>query len=245
MSLYTQLLKKRKDGKHQIALLIDPDKLDEKETFQMVKRAVKSEVDYFFVGGSLLTNNYFEKCIRTIKENCSIPVLIFPGNGLQISNKADGILFLSLISGRNPEMLIGRHVITAPFLKISNLEVLATGYMLIESGTPTTVSYMSNTTPIPHDKNDVAMCTALAGEFLGLKTIFMDAGSGAKNPVSASMIEAVRSTIQIPLIVGGGIRTPQKAIENCKAGADVIVVGNAFEKNPNLIASISDAVHSV
>ena len=133
-----------------------------------------------------------------IKHNCKIPVVLFPGNAMQINNKADGILFLSLISGRNPEMLIGNHVITAPFLKESEIEVLSTGYMLIDSGKATSVSYMSNTTPIPHEKNDIAVCTALAGEMLGLKMIYMDGGSGAINIVSEKMISSVAKNINIP-----------------------------------------------
>jgi putative glycerol-1-phosphate prenyltransferase len=184
-------------------------------------------------------------CLQTIKESCDIPMILFPGNSFQLSYKADGILFLSLISGRNAELLIGKHVITAPYLKVSPLEILPTGYMLIDGGVPTTVSYMSNTLPIPANKDDVALCTALAGEMLGLKIMYMDAGSGAKKPISASMIEAVSSTINIPLIVGGGIRTPEKALETAKAGADIIVVGNAIEKNPNLIIEMSEAVHGV
>jgi phosphoglycerol geranylgeranyltransferase len=151
---------------------------------------------------------------------------------------------LSLISGRNAEMLIGKHVVAAPLLKASGLEIISTGYLLIDPGHPTSVSYMSNTTPIPHDKNDIALCTALAGEQLGLKLIFLDAGSGARVPVSKSMTFEVSKTISVPLIVGGGIKTPEKALENCLAGADVIVVGNSIEKNQHLLAEMSDAIHS-
>jgi len=163
---------------------------------------------------------------------------------MQVNDKADGILFLSLISGRNAEMLIGRQVITAPILKQSSLEVLPTGYILIDSGKPTTVSYMSNTTPIPAEKNSVAACTALAGEMLGLKLIFMDGGSGAQNPISEEMITNVRKSVNTPLIIGGGISSGKKAAANCKAGADIIVVGNAIEKNQNLIIEIANAVHN-
>jgi len=163
---------------------------------------------------------------------------------MQVNDKADGILFLSLISGRNAEMLIGRQVITAPILKQSSLEVLPTGYMLIDSGKPTTVSYMSNTTPIPAEKNSVAACTAMAGEMLGLKLIFMDGGSGAQNPISEEMITTVSKSVDTPLIIGGGISSGEKAAANCKAGADIIVVGNAIEKNENLIIEIANAVHN-
>ena len=196
----------------------------------------------FFVGGSLLTNDYLKNCITTIKNNSKIPVVLFPGNAMQVDEQADAILFLSLISGRNAEMLIGKQVITAPILKKSSLEVIPTGYMLIDSGKQTTVSYMSNTTPIPHDKEQIAKCTALAGEMLGLKMIFMDGGSGALNPISTKMIRSVSKTIDVPLVIGGGINSGKKAIENCKAGADIIVVGNAIEKNERLINEIATSV---
>jgi len=150
---------------------------------------------------------------------------------------------LSLISGRNAEMLIGRHVISAPYLKISRLEVISCGYMLVESGKQTAVQYMSNTSPIPSSKNDIAICTAMAGEMLGLKLIYLEAGSGASNPVPVEMIECVKGSLGIPLIVGGGIRTPEQAEKCCKAGADLIVVGTAFEKDPGLICEISAAIH--
>ena len=183
-------------------------------------------------------------CISIIKQNCKIPVVLFPGNAVQVNDKADGILFLSLISGRNAEMLIGKQVITAPILKQSSLEVLPTGYILIDSGKPTTVSYMSNTTPIPAEKDAVAACTAMAGEMLGLKLIFMDGGSGAKNPISEQMIAVVSKSVDAPLIIGGGISSGDKAAANCKAGADIIVVGNAIEKEVNLISEIADAIHN-
>ena len=245
MNIYSSILEKKLQGEKQFALLLDPDKLHPTDTLNIIDKAQKAKVDFFFVGGSLLVNDYFDKCIKTIKENCSIPVVLFPGNSLQISYNADAILFLSLISGRNAEMLIGRHVVSAPYLKASSLEVLSTGYMLIESGQPTAVSYMSNTTPIPANKNDIAICTAIAGELLGVKLIFMDAGSGAKQPIRKEMISDVSKSIAIPLIVGGGISTPEKAIENCEAGADIIVVGNSIEKDHALIQKISEAVHSI
>jgi len=206
---------------------------------------VRSEVDFFFVGGSLIVNDVLDDCLLEIKKRCDIPIILFPGDSYQLSYRADGILFLSLISGRNAELLIGKHVITAPYLKVSPLEILSCGYMLIDGGVPTTVSYMSNTQPIPHDKDDIAVCTALAGEMLGLKLMYLDAGSGAANPVSESMIESVSGAISIPLIVGGGIRSTQQAMRNVISGADVIVVGNALEKDPLLIEDIANAVHSV
>jgi putative glycerol-1-phosphate prenyltransferase len=176
---------------------------------------------------------------------CTIPVILFPGSSTQVSKYADALLYLSLISGRNPELLIGQHVVSAPVIKQSGLEIMSTGYMVIDGGAPTTVSYISNATPIPADKNEIAMCTAMAGEMLGMKLIYMDAGSGAKRPITESMIEKVASCIEIPLIIGGGITNPEKAYLNCKAGADIIVVGNAIEKDESLIMEMAAAVHSV
>ncbi len=230
------------EGKKQLAVLVDPDKADDKRLMELAAMAANNTIDYFLVGGSLLVNNGLDNCIKILREKSGIPVILFPGNTLQMSYRADALLFLSLISGRNAEMLIGRHVVAAPYLKLSNVEVIGTGYMLIESGRPTAVSYMSNSDPIPSDKNDIAMCTAMAGEMLGLKLIYMDAGSGAINPVSASMIEHVSQSISIPLIVGGGITTPQLAESAVKAGADMVVIGNGVEKDPSIIKAISGAI---
>ena len=234
----------RKAGKKLFAILIDPDKQSKEELKQIVEKAKSAKVDLFFVGGSLLTNDSLDSCLEILKSNSDIPVVLFPGNAMQVNDKADAILFLSLISGRNAEMLIGKQVITAPILKQSSLEVLPTGYMLIDSGKPTTVSYMSNTTPIPYEKNAVAACTAMAGEMLGLKFIFMDGGSGALTPISEKMIAKVRQSIDTPLIIGGGISSGEKAAANCHAGADVIVVGNAIEKDEALIEEIANAIHN-
>ncbi len=225
-----------------MALLIDPDKFDSEEIINLAENA---GVDYIFVGGSLLSEGSFGKCIETIKQLTRLPVVIFPGHVDQISPCADAILFLSLISGRNPENLIGKHVLAAPVLKKMNLEILPTGYMLIDGGKITTATYMSNTVPIPHDKNNIAACTALAGEMLGLKLIYMDTGSGAKKHVSLQMIEQVKKNISIPLIIGGGIRKPEDAFEICKAGADIIVIGTIAEESPQLIEQIAKAVHCI
>jgi len=243
MRIYNKIISDKKSNKKSFALLIDPDKQDLTQLLTIINKAEKAKVDYFFVGGSLLTYDSLDTCLKTIKNNSTIPVVLFPGNAMQVNDKADGILFLSLISGRNAEMLIGKQVITAPILKQSSLEVLSTGYILVDSGKPTTASYMSNTTPIPADKDTVSACTAMAGEMLGLKLIFMDGGSGAKNPISSKMIATVSKSIDAPLIIGGGINSGEKALVNCKAGADIIVVGNAIEKNEDLISEISSAVH--
>ena len=240
MNIYNRL---SDTSKKKFVVLIDPDKPSDNEIIDIVEKSKKVGVDFFFVGGSLLTTDSLDNCIKLIKGHCDIPVLIFPGNSLQISKWCDGFLLLSLISGRNSEMLIGRHVIAAPYLKLYGNEIIPTGYMLIDGGKPTSVSYMSNTTPIPHDKDDIAMCTALAGEMLGLKLIYMDAGSGAINPISAEMICKVKHTIEVPLIVGGGINTPEKAAIAAKAGADIIVVGNALEKSTDRLQEFAEAVH--
>jgi phosphoglycerol geranylgeranyltransferase len=242
MNIYDRI---RSSRKKLFAVLIDPDKCPEDSLVELTRIAGKAEVDFLFVGGSLLAQDNLEPCIRTLKASSDIPVILFPGGILQVDRQADAILLLSLISGRNPDLLIGQHVIAAPFLKNSGLEILSTGYMLIESGNNTTARYISNTQPIPHDKDDIAVFTAMAGEMLGLKMIYMDAGSGASIPVSLSMVKKVCEKISIPLIIGGGIRTADEAIERCKAGADIIVVGNAIEKDPGLIHEISRGIHSV
>lgn len=236
-----ELFKKKKK---QLAVLIDPDKLSPEDLIKIAGLAEKSGVDFLFVGGSLLTSDNLFHCIRTIKENSSIPVVLFPGNSYQLSRNADAMLFLSLISGRNPDMLIGMHVLSAPYIKLSGIETIPTGYMLIDSGKPTSVSYMSNSSPIPNDKKDIAACTAMAGEMLGLRSIFMDAGSGAFQTVPEEMVSFVRGSIEVPLIVGGGIRTPEKARSILEAGADIIVVGNLFEEHPDLISEFTDVVAS-
>lgn len=243
--IYHLLQERKLKGQKSFAVLIDPDKVNVAGTEQLVALAVDAGVDYFFVGGSLVISNNLDECIRQIKVSCNIPVIIFPGAPSQVSRYADALLYLSLISGRNPELLIGQHVISAPVVKQSGLEIMPTGYMVIDGGAPTTVSYISNATPIPADKNEIALCTAMAGEMLGMKLIFMDAGSGAKKPITEMMIEKVAAGIEAPLIVGGGITNAEKAYRNCRSGADIIVVGNAIEKDASIIREISAAVHSV
>lgn len=226
----------------QLAVLIDPDKQSLVQLEKTAGIAQKAGVDFLFVGGSLLTSDMLYHCVKVLKDHSEIPVILFPGNSYQIARNADAMLFLSLISGRNPDMLIGMHVLAAPYIKLSGLETIPTGYMLIDSGRPTAVSYMSNSFPIPNDKNDIAACTAMAGEMLGLKLIFMDAGSGAKITVPEEMVSFVKQSIGVPLIIGGGIRTPEKARSIFEAGADVVVVGNRFEEQPELIAEFTEVV---
>ena len=243
--IYNTLALKKQQGKKSFAVLIDPDKVNKPMLDELVELSVTAKVDYLLVGGSLVISNHLDECVQQIKQICSIPVILFPGSPSQVSKYADALLYLSLISGRNPELLIGQHVVSAPFVKQSGLEIMPTGYIVIDGGAPTTVSYISNALPVPADKNEIAMCTAMAGEMLGMKLIYMDSGSGAKRPITESMIKAVADQIEAPLIVGGGILQPEKAYLNCKAGADVIVVGNAIEKDASLIKEMSDAVHSV
>ncbi|HUM53174.1 MAG TPA: geranylgeranylglyceryl/heptaprenylglyceryl phosphate synthase, partial [Chitinophagales bacterium] len=226
-------------SKKQIAVLIDPDKTDATKLVKTIQHAELAKVDFYLVGGSLLLKNNLEEIITVIKKNSKKKVYLFPGNPSQISAKADGILLLSLISGRNAELLIGNHVLAAPILKQSKLTIISTGYILIESGTQTTVSYISNTTPIPANKPAIAACTALAGEQLGLKTIYLEAGSGAQNAVSKEIIKAVKKQINIPLIVGGGIRSKEQIKSAFLAGADIVVIGTAIENDINFLQELS------
>ncbi len=238
------LVSKRESGIKSFVVLIDPDKIEDNAScIKIINMSVENKVDFFFVGGSLITGNNFSQVIYLIKQQCNIPVILFPGSNMYIEGSADALLFLSLISGRNPELLIGQHVVAAPVLKRSKLQVLPTGYMLIGSGNQTTVSYMSNTMPIPADKPSVAACTAIAGEMLGLRLIYLDAGSGAQFPVSAKLISMVRKSVDVPLIVGGGINNRHKAAQALDAGADILVIGNGIEQNPELLTEIAELIY--
>lgn len=241
-SFYENILLK---SKKQLAVLIDPDKTSGNALQKTIAVANAAQIDFFLVGGSLLLEDCLDTCIATIKANSQIPTVLFPGNAMHVHSKADAILLLSLISGRNADLLIGQHVQVAPLLKQVNLETIATGYILIDGGKPTTVSYISNTLPIPADKPAIAVATALAGEMLGMKCIYLEAGSGAQNPVPATTISAVKKQINIPLIVGGGIKNTEAAIAACNAGADIVVIGNIAEKNPEIITEITTAIHSL
>lgn len=244
-SIYQDLVSAKESKTKRLAILIDPDKLRLASVDHIIELATEAKVDYFFIGGSLIVNNMLDEVIKIIKQRSSIPTVLFPGNSYQLSYHADAILFLSLISGRNAELLIGNQVIAAPYLKISPLEVISTGYMLIDGGVTTTVQYISNTNPIPRNKEDIAVSTALAGEMLGLKQLFLDAGSGAKHCVPVEMIESVCQAVEIPVIVGGGISDAAQAQKIVQAGADMIVVGNAVEKNPGLITEISKVLGKI
>lgn len=241
-SIYKNQLAYLQAGRKTFAVLLDPDNLTEQRCLELIALAETHRVTYFFMGGSLVTSNNQAALLKLIKAHSSIPVILFPSNSLHIDHQADGILLLSLISGRNPEFLIGQHVLAAPLLKASPLEVLPTGYLLIDTGKQTTASYMSGTTPLPYDKPAIAACTAMAGELLGMQFIYMDGGSGAQKPISPDMIAAVKNAIEVPLIIGGGINTSEKAYAALNAGADVIVVGNEIEKNPGFIAKVSEVM---
>ena len=217
-----------------VAQLIDPDKYSDDSLIATASRAAEVRVDFFLAGGSL-TGSPVSHLIGRLKQLSSIPVVLFPGNLTQLTDTADAVFLLSLISGRNPELLIGNHVIAAPFLKHKRESVIAVGYILVDCGGRTSVEYMSQTSPVPRDKNDIAVATALAGEMLGMKAIYLEAGSGAITPVDPAMIRAVRSEIKIPLITGGGLNTPEKIDDAFSAGADMIVIGNGGEQNSLLI----------
>jgi phosphoglycerol geranylgeranyltransferase len=235
----------KSSNRARLAVLIDPDKQNKGSLERLILLAGNCKVDFFFIGGSLLLEANFEAVVEAIKKQTDIPVIIFPGSNYQLSKRADAVLFLSLISGRNPEYLIGQQVVAAPTIKKMGLEAISTGYILVDGGRVSSTSYITQTIPVPGNKIDIAVATAQAGEMLGMKTIYLEAGSGAKNTVSAEMIAAVKQQVSIPLIVGGGIRNAEQAEEICKAGADIIVVGNVLEETPGLLMEISLAVHSV
>jgi len=240
------LSEKHRMSQKGLAVLIDPDKLvDNENLVSLIMSGKEYDIDLFFVGGSLLMKDHSAEVINMIKQICDIPVVLFPANNFHIEELADGILFLSLISGRNSEFLIGQHVVAAPLLKNADLEILPTGYILIGESHNTTVAYMSNTIPIPPNKPDIAAITAMAGEMLGLKLIYLDAGSGASLPVPVKTIGSVSRLIKLPLIVGGGINTISKAQDSYLAGADMIVIGNALEKKSDLLAEISELKHQL
>ena len=226
------------DGKRALAVLIDPDH-DHDSVLNIAHICEEYSVDFVFVGGSLTTAGIMSKAIETIRKKYSGKLFIFPGNEFMIDEKADGILFLSLLSGRNPEYLIGKQLVAAPILAATSLEIIPTAYLLIDGGKETSVSYISNTKPIPSDKADIAMATALAGKMMGMQCVYMDAGSGALNPISPKMVNKVKRNVKLPLIIGGGIRNSAVAKELYEAGADMLVIGNGVEQNNNLIETIS------
>lgn len=243
MNVYPQILEAALKGQKMLAVLIDPDRIDPKRTALLAAQAAHYGISFFMVGGSLLTEGEVSQTVKLIKSHAKLPVVLFPGHYFHLAPEADSLFLLSLISGRNPEYLIGQHVAAAPRLRRMDLEVIPTGYMLVLCDNLTTVSYVSQTLPIPYEKAEVAANTALAGEYLGMRLAYLDGGSGAAKPISPRMIRTVKQSINIPLIVGGGIRTPEALHMAYAAGADVVVVGTRLEEEPALIADFAAVLH--
>jgi phosphoglycerol geranylgeranyltransferase len=239
-----QLIHTKKKG---VAWLIDPDQPLNKVTFSEKVKEVKAKgLDFFFVGGSLVSQNNMQDWVEFLKAiSEDVPVVLFPGNQLQFSENADAILFLSLVSGRNPEYLIGQHVTIAPLLARSGMEILPTAYLLIDGGRLTSVNYISQTLPLPSNKPDLSVATALAAKFLGMTYFYLDTGSGAEYPVPAPIIQSVRAVIDAPIIVGGGLNTLEKVKRVLEAGADLVVIGNGAEKNPDFIIEVLNVVNEM
>lgn len=235
MSIYQDILEKRKKNKLIIAALLDPDSEDIKLLKERISILERGSIDYIFVGGSTTWKNDFTEFVSEVKKYSSLPIVIFPGSANQISKDADALLFLSLVSGQNHQFLIGEHIKAAPALKGMKIEVIPTGYLLIDGGNTTTVEFISGTRPIPQDKVEIARSIAYASELLGMKLIYLDCGSGAKIPVSNALIKSVKDYINVPLIVGGGIRDIEKIKEKHLAGADIIVIGSALEDDPEFL----------
>lgn len=232
-NLYNQIIQAKRNNQKLLAILLDPDKIDLNTVAILISKIDQSPATHIFIGGSHVTTNILDELIIKIKQNCNLPIFLFPGNPSQISNKADAILFLSLISGRNPDFLIEHQVKAAPILKKTQLEVISTGYILIESGTETAVERVSKTRPLNRDNLDLALATAQAGEMLGNKLIYLEAGSGAKQAVPLEMITLVAQNIEIPLLVGGGIVDLQGIQNAYDSGADLVIIGTAFENDIN------------
>lgn len=237
-SILNYIQNAKKNNQKLLAILLDPDKTTLETIPDVVRKINESGANLIFVGGSLLFKNVLDDFVQIVKNNTHLPVILFPGNAIQISDKADGILFLSLISGRNPEFLIGNQVVAAPLLKQTQLEILSTSYLLIESGTETTASYISNTKPIPRHKPEIAMATALAGEMMGHQLIYLDGGSGAQLTIPTEMIKLVATNCSLPIIVGGGIKTKEQLNDAYKNGATVVVIGTAFENDFNFFNNL-------
>lgn len=228
------LLSRLASGKKCYWVLLDPDDFSLSDAAHVAKESETCGADAILVGGSLLYSNHFDKFVATLKENVSIPVILFPGDATQLSRSADALLYLSLVSGRNPSNLIGEHVKAAPVIRDCGIEPIATAYMLVESGAVSSVEFMSNTRPLPRNKPEIAAAHALAAQYMGMSLIYLEAGSGAIQSVPAEMIKLVRAYTEIPIIVGGGIRDAATATEKLAAGADIIVTGNVLRKENGL-----------
>jgi len=243
MSVYQKLLDVKDEKGAGFLVLLDPDRMSVPEIVTLAKKSEKGGADGFLVGSSLLLSTRFDEAVKEIKANVRVPVIIFPGNATQVSRYADAILFLSLISGRNPHLLIGEQVKAAPAIKEFGLEPIPTGYLIIESGKTTSVQFMSNTQPIPKNKPDIVKAHALAAEYLGMRFVFLEAGSGADNAVPDDIIREVKEFISIPIIVGGGVKDPEVAYKKVKSGASFVVIGNFLEEDDSIIEEFADAIH--
>lgn len=226
------------ERKGQVAVLIDPDKCGDKDKLgELLHKAAFAKVDYLFVGGSTVSQQDFQEAVHYIKSNSQIPLIIFPGASHQISEEADALLYLSLISGRNPDFLIGHHIQSAKEVFDMDIEVIPTAYILIDGGTVSSVAYVSQTTPIPPEKRSIILNTAKAGILQGKKLIYLDAGSGAKNSIPTEVIEEL-NTLKVPIIVGGGIKESQQLEDFKQAGANIIVIGNKLEEDIDFMLDI-------
>ena len=243
MSVFNDLITTVSKKGAAYVVLIDPDRNDEDSIQDRVQKANISGVDALFVGGSLMMDSKCVDRVKLIKSYSNIPVIFFPGGVGQLNPYYDAMLFMSVISGRNPHYLIGEQVISAPLVKDMDIETIPTGYLLIDGGAGSTVEFMSGTRPIPMDRVDVTIAHALAGQYLGMKLIYLEAGSGAKYPVSSSLIGAVNDMIDVPLVVGGGIKTPEVAAEHVQSGASIIVIGTVIEDDVSRMKEFSDAIH--
>lgn len=232
-NLYSQIIQAKRNNQKLLAILLDPDKIDLNTVAELISKIDQSPATHIFIGGSQVENNILDELIIKIKQNCNLPIVLFPGNPSQISDKADAILFLSLISGRNPDYLIEHQVKAVSVLKQTQLEIISTGYILIESGTETAVERVSKTQPLDRNNLDLALATAQAGEMLGNKLIYLEAGSGAKQAVPLKMIALVAQNVEIPLLVGGGIVDLQGIQNAYDSGADLVIIGTAFENDNN------------
>ena len=245
MTTYQKLMdiSEKKGAGHLV--LLDPDKRSVEEWVKVAEACESHGVDGLLIGGSILFSTEFDSMVKSVKQAVSIPVILFPGNGRQLSQHADAVFFMSLISGRNPHYLIGEQVLSAPSVKALGLEPISTAYLLVESGGTTSVEFVSDTKPLPREKPEIAVAHGLAAEYLGFMFVYLEAGSGAKLSVPEEMIRAVSRSISIPVIVGGGVRTPEAAREKVKAGASFVVTGNVLEEEGNisLLGAFEDAIH--
>ena len=246
MNVFNGLLQIREKKGAGYFVLIDPDKQKVEKAIELAQRCEEAQVDALLIGGSLLFSHIFDDFVRAIKAECNLPIIIFPGSTGQLSPYADALLYLSVVSGRNPNNLIGNQVIAAPMIKSMNLEAISTAYMFVESGNVTSAQFLSDTRPIPREKPDIAMAHALAAQYLGMKLVYLEAGSGAKYSVPDILIKKLTEYVSIPVIVGGGIRTPEQARRKVESGASFVVTGNVIENSNDkeLLFAFSEAIHS-